>query len=197
MALEHLSDSKTTSSPVVVQNGTIVTSSYVMKYVERYRSFVKQTAQSLISLAETLAEAKAELQPDEFSQFCAEVGIDPEGSTCRKLKVVGENAARFKPVLDRVPNNWTTIYRLARLEPAKFNEIVEEKVLHASMTAENLRGHLNRREARLERCTFVLSVSTLSEEERTAVYGELKEMQKRFGFNLKLSATLSPLGGEG
>jgi hypothetical protein len=84
-----------------------VDSAKYAEFVVRFQSCAKQTAQGLIDLIATVAEAQLELAPREFTRFCAEVKL-PEGSKRRKWKKIGEQAARFRKFFDG-PCNWTTL----------------------------------------------------------------------------------------
>jgi hypothetical protein len=85
----------------------VVDSAKYAEFVVRFQSCAKQTAQGLIDLIATVAEAQLELAPREFTRFCAEVKL-PEGSKRRKWKKIGEQAARFRKFFDG-PCNWTTL----------------------------------------------------------------------------------------
>ena len=182
---------KMSADVTVVPNGTQIISSHVTDYVDRYRSIAKRTAESIIMLARTLVEAKDALETADFEQFCNEVGLDQNGSTFRKLQKIGEEATRFEPVLDKLPNTWTTIYSLAKLEAADFHKIVDDGVLTPFMTASEVSGHIKTRKEQEVRKTFTISVASLSTKEIKALHDELQSLQYTYGFDMKVSASLA------
>jgi hypothetical protein len=100
-----------------------LTAPSVAKFAEQYLGYMKKSAANLIEAAKTLVAAKEELVEKRLKQFCAEVGLKYDGSTYRKMMKIGEEATRFEPVLNCVPNKWTTVYRLARIESTDFDRV--------------------------------------------------------------------------
>ena len=186
MAIKKMSADKT-----VVPNGTQIISSHVTDYVDRYRSIAKRTAESIIMLASTLVEAKDALETGDFEQFCNEVGLDQNGSTFRKLQKIGDEATRFQPVLDKLPNTWTTIYSLAKLEASDFHRIVDDGVLTPFMTASEVSGHIKTRKEQETRKTFMISVASLSAKEIKSLHAEIMTLQATYGFDMKVSSSLA------
>jgi hypothetical protein len=105
------------------------------KFVEDYRVLSKKCAENFIRRAETVHLAKENLDPDVFSAFCREVGLDEKGATCRKWLRVGSVAGRFEPFLDRMPDCWTTIYKLACLEKDQFDRVAHDSRFSPTITA--------------------------------------------------------------
>ena len=60
--------------------------------------------------------------------------MDPKGTTARKLKEIGEKLTRFQPYLDKLPNTWTTIYVLAKMDDHEFQRVANSGVLHPFVT---------------------------------------------------------------
>ena len=69
-----------------------------------------------------------------LEEFYQEVGLDPKGTTARKLKEIGEKLTRFQPYLEKLPNTWTTIYVLAKMEDHDFQRVVDSGVMHPFVT---------------------------------------------------------------
>jgi len=186
-----MSEDEAVTGVVLVPNGTRALSETVEAYVARYRSFLKQTAESIINLAETLVEAKQSLTPEDFEQFCEEVRIVNGGPTFKKMQVIGINATRFTPHLDQLPNTWTTIYKLAALPPADFQRLAERNVLTPFMTASEVGSQIKERKVQDPRKTFTLSVGSLSDADIKILHGELLELQADYKFDLKVSDAIS------
>ena len=114
-----------TPAPLKVPNGTETLSAEVAHYVDRYRGFARQTADGIIGLATTLVEAEEKLSTAEFKIFCELVGIPKGGPVYKKFTKIGEAATRFEPYMEKLPSNWTTVYKLAALPPDKFDHVAQ------------------------------------------------------------------------
>jgi hypothetical protein len=112
-------------APLKVPNGTETLSAEVAHYVDRYRGFARQTADGIIGLAMTLVEAEEKLSTAEFKIFCELVGIPKGGPVYKKFTKIGEAATRFEPYMEKLPSNWTTVYKLAALPPDKFDRVAQ------------------------------------------------------------------------
>lgn len=172
-----------------VPNGTDIITPEVANYVDRYRHFAKQSAESIINLALTLVEAEDKLKKSEFATFCDQVGIDRYGSTYRKLKSIAINSARFAPVMDRLPNTWTTIYKLAKLEADQFDALVTNGVISPFMTMSDLSkqvdGEKPKKSVNDKRDPdFAISMDNLNTEVKCTVYELIKELCSDFSIKL-------------
>lgn len=157
----------------------------VVHYVEKYRTFVRKTAESVIALATTLVEAEQVLNGVDFSIFCDEVGIKKGDATYSKLKKIGENATRFRPHLERLPNAWTTLYQLAKMEPDRFAQVAP--TLTPFSTADDISRSAGANEKNKSKDTIDLTISfkTMGSDAKKDVYAAILEMQKRYAFSIK------------
>jgi hypothetical protein len=120
------------------QVGTVpeIASPKYVDFLERYRLSCRKAAQGMIEMAKTIAEAKKELRAEEFATLCAEVGLSR--STLSKYLTIGENAHRFESDLDRVPQNWTTMYQLAKLTNEDYERVAGSKRFAPTMKAKEI-----------------------------------------------------------
>jgi hypothetical protein len=168
------------------------------EYVNRYRSFAKASAEHFIGLAETVVQAERELPPAEFERFCDEVRLGKNGSTHRKLKKIGQNASRFRVVLDQLPNNWTTVYELSKLPNEQFDRVVSSGALTPQMTAKELKqiatgkSKAGRKKPTMNR-DLVLDLRGLDSEAQVAVYRKVVDLSDEFGFLVAPSRELASL----
>ena len=95
----------------------------VKSLAEQYRKFAKASGEDILGLAETVYLATRELDQRYLEEFYQEVGLDPKGTTARKLKEIGEKLTRFQPYLEKLPNTWTTIYVLAKMDDHEFQRV--------------------------------------------------------------------------
>lgn len=106
----------------------------VKSLAEQYRKFAKASGEDILGLAETVYLATRELNQRYLEEFYQEVGLDPKGTTARKLKEIGEKLTRFQPYLEKLPNTWTTIYVLAKMDDHEFQRVADSGVLHPFVT---------------------------------------------------------------
>lgn len=126
--------------PVAYQNTNSIVVPEVLEYANRYQTFLNKTAESILSLTETVYDAKKNLSDDEFIQFKEEVGLKSK-ATVSKFLSIGENVSRLRPYKDRLPHAWTTLLRLVKLSNDDFLKI--EKSLSPDMTASSIDKLLN------------------------------------------------------
>ena len=116
----------------------------VAVYVDQFNQFSRKTAEAIIGMAETVFNAKKNLDPDppmfdstpiEFNQFCRGIRYDPDSSSIRKLIKIGEMAVMLKRHTEQLPNAWTTLYTLTRLGSETLERLIEQHRVVASVTA--------------------------------------------------------------
>src|SRR6476661_1836949 len=155
---------------------------------KQYKTFAKTAAENILKLAETLVRAKAELAPREFDHFCEEVSLKKDRATFRKLMKIGEKYARFEPVLNRLPNQWTTIYKLATISEEGFQRVLNSNQLSSFMTANQVGLILDdkpksKKGAAVAVCT--ISLSGLENGQKLKAYQHLAVLKKQFNFDLE------------
>jgi hypothetical protein len=173
------------NSPVVpasFPNGTEVVTPQITGYINRYQTFLRKTAESIVGLATTVLEAEESLNKVDFKIFCSQVGLDTNGTTFSKLKKIGENVARFNPYLDRLPSSWTTIYKLAKMSTNDFEQVTND--LTPFITASEIDRLTGSGGNTKERTNTDISIdlSGLELELKAKCYEELCELSKRYGF---------------
>ena len=125
----------------------------VKSLAEQYRKFAKASGEDILGLAETVYLANRELNLRFLEEFYQEVGLDPKGTTARKLKEIGEKLTRFQPYLEKLPNTWTTIYVLAKMDDHEFQRVADFWRLASVRDAESHRGRRSGRETRERKIT--------------------------------------------
>jgi len=71
------------------QRDTVMNKDSYREYVTRYEGFSKKSAESFISVSETVVEAERTLTPAHFEKFCNAVHLIAGGSTHKKIKAIG------------------------------------------------------------------------------------------------------------
>jgi len=122
--------------PIAVQDGTGPNS--VSDFVDRFKRVSRHGVENTIRLATILVEAEAGLSTAEFETFCNDVLIKRGKSEHKKFRTIGKNAARFEQHMDKLPNNWTTIYDLAKMDSTQFDKLVAEGRLSPRLKAREI-----------------------------------------------------------
>jgi hypothetical protein len=180
-------------STLPVQNGTVMLSAATLTYIEKYKSFARQTAESIIGLAQTLIEAEEHLDPVDFESFCREVGVPKGSSTYKKLRAIGYRASRFEPFVDNLPNTWTTIYKLAKLEPDEFDRVTP--ILSPFVTAKAIDEAIGLNAKKMQHSSnsapdIKISLNSMSVADIVELCEFLSDCKNRYGFQLDLTDTL-------
>lgn len=160
----------------------------VEQYIERYRSHAKRTVESILRLGETIVEAEQQLSRIDIMIFCQEVGIEHNGPTFRKLRKIGQQSARFLPVLDRVPNSWTTVYELAKMDKDQFTSIVEAEALTATATMKELKAFIDTGKKKPSTTvSFTLTLQAKNAAQAFEIEAALGKVAEQFGAKVKVS----------
>lgn len=169
----------------VIPNGNNPVNPQIETYVNRYQTFLKKTAEAVLGLAQTLLEAKSALNGVDFHIFCEQIGT-PEGSpTYSKLLKIADNAARFKPFMDRLPNTWTTIYKLAKLTPEKFERVSAD--LTPFITAREINELVGdeKEDRHSQHYDVRLSFEDMTPEQKVTIYEELDRLKSEYSFKVQ------------
>lgn len=159
----------------------------VGKLVERFRAAWKRTAEEVIELGSIINEAHAELGEKRLEEFYKGIGLEMDGSTASKLRTIADNSNRFQPVIEMLPNNWTTLYELAKLEPNDFDSVKDAITPETTLAniQSSLKSKTKRQPAENLPVRLTLVVSNIPLPNRGAFGTKFKELLNEF--NLELS----------
>ena len=110
----------------------------IKAFVREYKAYAKKSAENVLGLARTIMRVEGELGGLYRPAFYAEVGLDHDLSKLTKLKKIGEKLTRFQPYLEVLPNSWTTLYELARLQDEDFRRVAESGMMHPLATMKEI-----------------------------------------------------------
>jgi hypothetical protein len=120
----------------------------IKAFVREYKAHAKKSAENVLGLVRTIMRVEGELGGLYKPAFYAEVGLDRDLSKLAKLKKIGEKMHRFQPYLESLPNSWTTLYELARLEDEPFRLVADSGILHPLATMKEIDEALGRSAAK-------------------------------------------------
>jgi hypothetical protein len=109
---------------------------------KQYKAAAKKSCGAYIKMAETVVRADEELTKANRALFCKGIGLDPKGSTVRKMRAIGKSSARFKLYLALLPANWTTLWQLTKRTPEELERLKASGVLHPHATWAELKAEL-------------------------------------------------------
>ena len=180
------------TTTTLVPNGTEIDSPKYVKLVEQYKLFARKTAGNIIGLAETLVIAEDQLAPFDFRRFCRDVGLEYDRSTFRKLKAIGKKVSRFEPFVDRMPNAWTTVYKLASLKDIEFDRVTKSETFTPFMTAADVNLIVNgaptpKTEHHRD---LIMDLSGLDQTVKIDLYRKVKALEEQFKLGLTVSDEL-------
>jgi hypothetical protein len=85
-----------------------------------------------------------ELNNSDLEYFCQTVHLDPKSSTFRKYKAIGENAPRFRQVLDKLPSSFSVLYEMTTLDAKDFEHYVIQFTFDKRLTLEQFKKIINK-----------------------------------------------------
>ncbi|WP_396190147.1 hypothetical protein [Flavobacterium sp.] len=128
---------KTTKKQLTTKEQNLIIQT-AQNYADRFFSFKKQSAEGLLNMGKAVADAKSK-HKDVFKKFCDLTNLDASGSTFRKYNAIGQNFDRLMEHVEKLPNNWTTLYKVASLSPSEFQKLVDSKMLNPAIKAATIR----------------------------------------------------------
>jgi hypothetical protein len=109
------------------------------------------------------------------------------------MRKIGSVASRFKSCLDRLPPNWTTLHKIAMLEPDQFDQVVNDDRFKQERTANVIDLILGRCTAKPHKPDITIDLSDLDESDKINAYREIEALKERYEFRLKVSDEITAL----
>jgi len=108
------------------------------QFVQDFHAFAKKTARATLEMCKVVYDAKHTLTNDNFDGFCREIGQKSSDSTIRKYLAIGEKYDDFINYADRLPNSWTSIYKITQIDSATFLALVKTDNSFATMSGKQI-----------------------------------------------------------
>lgn len=125
----------------------------IPEYVQAFKTNCRKSALASLELGRVVHEARESLNNDEFNEFIKEVGFNSAQGTISKLCCIGRMYERFKPYVDKLPANWTSLYLITQIPAEHFDNVITEGNSFEDVTGEQLK-ELIRQTANLPALTF-------------------------------------------
>lgn len=172
-------------------NNAEVIDANVGAYVERFKKSMKQTAESIIDMGNTIYDACRYLGEVPLGQFCGQIGMNKSDPMFKKLKKIGEMHARLEANVEKLPNAWTTIYKLAQVTEDEFVKIVEAEILTPYVTAKEINECLGKTKSRKDDVENTANSITISLTEKNVanaalLVSKIEELEQEFNFKMNV-----------
>lgn len=112
-------------------------------YANEINELFRNSACSILNIANVFLQAKRDLSRHQFDEFLALTKYAKKSSSVRKWLQIGDAYVRLAPLVDRLPPNWSTIYKLAKLKAHELDALIAADVLKNNMTAKDIDDELN------------------------------------------------------
>lgn len=124
----------TTSS--IISNNKLIQAS-----VNEFKGYARKTAENIFEMGRVVFEAKNNLKANkaEFEAFCAGVGFKSDSSSIKKLAQIGKGYSFMKSQADYLPNNWTTLYEIARLTEDQLKAFIDQGLIHQNVLGTDIK----------------------------------------------------------
>jgi hypothetical protein len=160
-------------------------------YVERFKMSMKQTAKSIIDMGNTIYEACRYLGEVPLGQFCDQIEMKSTDPMFKKLKKIGEMHARLEANVEKLPNAWTTIYKLAQMTEDEFVKIVDANILSPDVTAKEINNCLGKTKTRNEIAnatsnSITISFAQVNVANAALLVAKIEQLEKEFNFELQV-----------
>lgn len=110
----------------------------LIDYATQINELFSNSACSILNIANVFVQAKHDLSKDDFDEFLKLTRYAKKSSSVRKWLRIGEAYVRLVPLSDRLPPNWSTIYKLATLKANELDALINADVLSRDMTAKDI-----------------------------------------------------------
>ena len=168
--------------------------SNIQHYVQELNKFSTNSAQSIISAAAVIYQAKQELSEDDYHAFLSQTKYDKSSSAIRKLVVIGNSQARLMQISHLLPANWTTIYTIATLEISELNLLVDDNVLHPLIKPSEIEAALNKVPLNQQKMRISLELDVQTDSATALkLIDDLKAILPKYLFQIKLNEALNKL----
>ena len=114
----------------------------VSQYTAAFKSSMRKTAEAVLEMARVAYEAEKNLTRQAYAKFCEQIGFKTEDSTLSKLKSIGAKYEILKKNEDKLPPNWTSIYKIAQATTDVVQELIDGNKITPATTGVQLNALL-------------------------------------------------------
>lgn len=116
----------------------------LLELVESFKKFARKTAEGVLEMASTVFTASKLERESEYVRFCELIGLQHNGSTIKKLRMIGEKYEFLLANVEKLPSSWTTLYEISKLTAEEIESHIDKGFIHANMRGEDLKALLGK-----------------------------------------------------
>ena len=118
--------------------------SFVDSSVAEFKAYARKTAENILEMGRVVCETKSKSKesPKDFESFCERIGFKPKSSSIKKLAQIGKSYLALKTQAQYLPNNWTTLYQIARLTNEQLAEFIKQGLIHQNVLGSQIEALL-------------------------------------------------------
>jgi hypothetical protein len=121
-------------------NQNVLQRELIQKHYKIIARSLQNTALAILHTAQCVSTAKRELNAVSFKSLASRLGGE---SKLSKLITIGERADALKIHVNVLPNSWTSLYHLSRLDSHKLDKFVASGKINHWMTGASAQALLN------------------------------------------------------
>ena len=127
-------------------------------FVNEINSLGKKSVQSILKQGLTMVDAKETLIKADYQDFLDKTHYADKSASVRKWICIGNAFMRLNSIADKLPPNWSTLYKLSSLPIDKFELLEKRNILSSSITAKEIDEALSKKTKQSKRpVKFILT----------------------------------------
>ena len=127
-------------------------------FVNEINSLGKKSVESILKQGLTMVDAKQTLGKADYQDFLDKTHYAQKSASVRKWICIGNAFMRLNSIADKLPPNWSTLYKLSSLPIDKFDLLEKRDVLSPSITAKEINEALSNKSKQSKRpVKFILT----------------------------------------
>jgi len=114
-------------------------------FVNEITDLGKKSTEGILKYGITMLDAKNTLNTSEYEKFLERTKYVGKSASVRKWICIGNAYLRLNAIADKLPPNWSTLYKLSSLSVDKFDLLERKKVLSPTVTAREIDEALSKK----------------------------------------------------
>lgn len=116
------------------------------KSVSEFNRYAKQTVTGILEMGRIVSETQFAYKKKsaQFKEFCRRIGYEPDSSSIKKLKLIGDKYINLKKCADSLPNNWTSLYEISQLASDELNSLIDQGLIHQEVRGSEIKELLKK-----------------------------------------------------
>jgi hypothetical protein len=135
----------------------------VRDFASKINELTKNTASNILEIASLMTKAKNDLSSDDFNLMLTDTKYSKNTASVRKWLVIGKSYQRLMPIVEKLPPNWSTIYKISSLNGNDLDILEKSNVISPSMNAKDIDDVLKRTQSKRSNYKLTLCIDNLTD----------------------------------